>query len=707
MATAPSELICAVDIGGTFTDSIIVTGSGKTVYGKVPTSRGDLFESGFFGSIESAAEKLGLSPDETFRQIRYMMHGSTVSTNSVVERRGARVGLLTTKGHEDAIIMMRGLGRVTGEPPENVLRVTETRKPDPLVPRQSILGITERMDLNGDVVVDLNEGEVRQAVQDLLDQGVEAFAISYLWSFKNAAHEMRTKEIVQELAPGSFVTCASEVSKTLGEYERTVAAVINAYVGPITSRYLDHLHEGLRTRGFQHSFDIMLCHGGMVPLQQSKELPVLTIGSGPVGGVMGSAFIMNELNVKDLILTDMGGTSFDVGLIRDGQPLTADQAILHKYQYNAHNIEIISIGAGGGSIAWIEPYSGSLRVGPQSAGATPGPACYGVGGTEPTVTDAVLLLGYIDPGATFGSGRVGGIRPDKALAEKAIRRVAEPLGLTPVEAAQGIVEIINSKMANLIENEVIGRGFDPRDFALISYGGAGPIHAAAYARNLGISLIVVPGETASVWSAFGIATSDIRYHLEEETTLLSPIPPADLHSHFEGLERQGRELVDLTSGHEGKVVFQRFAKIRYQWQRQSLEVPVPEGELDEEKIDAVLADFTKRYEERYSSAALLPEARYEIESLRVEPIVSIPKPYRERSPLAGETPPDGARRADREVYFPGARESVRASIWDGTQLQAGNVIEGPAVVDLPTTSIVLEGGQSARKTEFADYILTV
>jgi N-methylhydantoinase A len=707
MVSSKLDLICSVDIGGTFTDSVLVTSDGRVVEGKALTSYHDKFKSGFFNSIESAAEKLDLSANELYRNITMISHGSTVATNTVVEHNGARVGLLTTRGFEDTLNMMRGLGRVTGEPAENILRITETAKPSPLVSKESIIGVVERIDSQGEVIVPLDEAGVKQAVRALLDQGVSSIAVSFLWSFKNSQHEERVKEIIHEIDSSIFITCGHEVTKTLGEYERTVAAVINAYVGPVTSKYLEEIKDSLHDKGVKSPLLIMQCHGGMIPLERSKQLPVQTIGSGPVGGVMGCVKIMNELGINNLIATDMGGTSFDFGLIRDGQPLSAEKTILGKYQYNVPNVEIISIGAGGGSIAWIDPYSRAMRVGPQSAKANPGPACYSLGGTEPTVTDADLLLGYIDPEIVFGFGRGRGLKPSISRAEEAMFKIANLLGISVIEAAMGVVEIVNAKMANLIENEVIGKGFDPRDFALVAYGGAGPIHAAAYSRDLGIKMIVVPGETSSVFSAFGISTSDIRYELEEEVGLLSPFLPESLESPLANLEVKGRVIIGSEVGVDAVIHFSRYAKIRYQWQRHELEIKIPSGPINQEKLDELVAEFTRQYEERYGSAALLPEARVEIVSVRSEPMVEIRK-FERKVELGSESiPSQQALKQRRKVYFSRNRPPVDTNIYNGSLLKSGNKVEGPAVIDLLGTSIVVDENQTVRKTEHGDYIIHI
>jgi N-methylhydantoinase A len=706
MSEAAGTLTAAVDIGGTFTDCIIVADDGRVAYGKALSSPADDFQSGFFGSLEAAAGQLGHTGEDLFDSLlKLISHGSTVATNIVVEERGANVGLLTTLGHEDTLQMMRVVGRITGEPPENILKITETFKPTPLVPRHHVAGLVERVDSTGKVLVELDEAGLREAVSALASDGCDAFAVALLWSIQNPAHELRAREIINEIAPDAFVSVSHEISKSVGEYERTVATVINALVGPRTSQYLNTLDERLAELGFEDGLMLMQSHGGMVPLQHGRRLPVLTIGSGPVGGLVGTQRLAADLGVPDVIATDMGGTSFDVGLLKDGEPLVALDTTLGKWNYRVPAVEVLSIGAGGGSIAWVDPAGTSLRVGPHSASSNPGPACYGRGGEEPTVTDANLVLGYVDPEVVFGTAADGrSIHPDRGLAEAAIARVAEPLGLSVIDAALGIVEIANTKMANLLENVVIGRGFDPRDFLLVSYGGSGPLHAAGYARALGIDRIAIPGEVASVWSAFGIALSDVRYHAERDVALLSPFDPAAMQSAYEELEA---ELLEDSAGERERagaaVQTRRHARMRYEWQRNELEVELPLGEFDEAALATATGDFESAYGERYGSAALLPGARLEITSLRAEVLIPVGASKAARQTGQGAA---GAEKSTRLVAFERGAEPAPTKVYDGNGLLADQVVPGPAVIDLPTTGIVVPAGAKVTRSPAGDFILT-
>jgi N-methylhydantoinase A len=413
--------------------------------------------------------------------------------------------------------------------------------------------------------------------------------------------------------------------------------------------------------------------------------------------MVGTQRLAQELGIPNVIATDMGGTSFDVGIIQDLEPEIAAETVIDKYTYRIPAVEVLSIGAGGGSIAWIETHSETLRVGPHSAGSNPGPACYGLGGDQPTVTDADLVLGYLDPEAVFGTSGERQIRPDRRLAEEAIRKVAEPLGLSVTDAALGIREIIDAKMANLLENVVIGRGFDPRDFTIFSFGGSGPVHAAGYARELGISEVLVPGEVASVWSAFGIALSDVRYTNEGDVQLVSPIDAGELQKAYGALEEQLRHQV-----RDREAEFRRYARMRYEWQRNELEVTVPAGELSAEVLNQVTADFEQRYEQRYGQAALLPDARFEIVNVRSEALV----PTGVEVQTHGVEAEGDARKADRKVAFARGEEPQDTPIYDGTAIEAGQTIEGPAVIDLPTTGIPIPPDATVTRTERGDFHLT-
>ena len=423
---------CGVDIGGTFTDCVLVDETGTITLAKASSTPQD-FSQGFLDAIEEAARQRGIDPEGIFGEIELLLHGTTVGTNVLVQMRGAKTGLITTRGHRDALVMMRSYGRSAGLPIEKLLHVSRHRKPDPIVPPQLIKEVSERVDWAGDVFLPLNEDEARAAVEELVAEGVDAIAISFLWGFVNPDHERRVKALVQELAPDVFVSCAHELIAKPGEYERTAAAAINCYVGPSTSTYVQRLDGATRERGYTHPLLIMQAAGGVVPANEVAEAPLFTIGSGPVGGVTGATFLADVLGHKNVIACDMGGTSFDVGLVHDGLPISSSETVINQYTFFMPRLLIESIGAGGGSIVWVDEQSGTIRVGPESAGADPGPACYGRGGERPTITDANVLLGRYNPENFLG----GRLALDREAAERAMASVAEALGMDVVEAAAG------------------------------------------------------------------------------------------------------------------------------------------------------------------------------------------------------------------------------------------------------------------------------
>lgn len=693
------EYVGAVDIGGTFTDCTLMDADGTVYTSKARSTPEDDFQSGFFESIERAGRKAGEDIDSLMENLNRITHGTTVATNTIVEEEGADVGLLTTYGHEDTLVMMRGRGRVTGEPPENTLKVAEMRRPDPLVPRDRTIGVTERIDDEGDVVVELDETELEEAVDELLAAEVDGIAVSFLWSFKNPEHERQARDVIQEKADDDvFLSLSHEVSPSLGEYERTVATSVNSIVGPLVEEYITNIESMLRDEyDFDGTFLMMGANGGCYTPSQAAELPIMLIGSGPVGGLKGSERVATEsTDFQNVLATDMGGTSFELGVLREGRPLVQDETVLRKYTYNIPKLDVESIGAGGGSLA--KASGNRIEVGPQSAGADPGPACYDRGGEDPTVTDADLFLGFIDPETTFGTGE---LQPSTDLAREALERVGGELGQSAREFASGVFEVTNTKMANLIEKNVIGRGYDPREFHLISYGGAGPIHASSYANKLDVKSILVPGEISPVWSAYGILNTDIRQEVEQEVVHLQPFDTDAIEDGFQELEARGRDAL-IGEGFDAEdVTFERYALMRFEGQFHELEIPIPATVDDAQEI----ADrFSAEYQERYSAAAMFSEARAEIQSMRVEPVAEVEKYERATFPTTSGIP-DGARKGTRDVHWPGNNRTAETDVYDGTELQPGNVIEGPTVIDMSNTAIVVHSNQSIRQNEYRDFVI--
>ena len=482
-----STYLCGIDIGGTFTDCVVVDEAGQVTTGKAPSTPAD-FGEGLIAALDIVAGKLGTPLDALCTELAVLAHGTTVGTNAIIQKKGVKVGLITTKGHNDVIHIMRGSRGLSGRDIRLVVHIPESSKPDPIVPKYLIEGVSERVDCFGKVVVELNEEEAEQAIRRLVADGVEALAICFLWSFLAPEHEQRVKAMVERIAPGLFVTCSSELVPKWGEYERTAAVALNAYIGPLVTGYLARMDRRTTDLGYDYPLQITQCAGGTIPVAKAMAAPLLTLDSGPVAGVTGSRYAGGIMGYENVITTDMGGTSFDVGIIHGGEPAFSYRSLVHQYEYYLSKVDIQVIGAGGGSMARIDEATGVFRVGPESAGADPGPVCYGRGGTVPTVTDADLVLGYLDPDNFAG----GAIALDREAAAQALAPMGERLEMGLDETASGIARIVEFQMADLIRKVTIQKGHDPRDFVIFAFGGAGPTHAGVFAQELGVSKVIVP-----------------------------------------------------------------------------------------------------------------------------------------------------------------------------------------------------------------------
>src|SRR5688572_9049460 len=531
--------LVGIDIGGTFTDCAIVDRAGKLLTTKVPSTPAD-FSRGMMDALDAGAQALGLKLDDFCRDIAFLSHGTTVGTNTIIQKKGAKVGLITTRGHEDAIHIMRGSRGYNGRDIRKVVHFPETSKPAPIVPKRLIRGVSERVDCFGEIVVSLNENEAEVAIRDLVAQGVDAIAICFLWSFRNPSHERRVKQLVNRMAPGLFVTCSVDIAPKWGEYERVTATALNAYLGPVMSGYLQKIHDSLEKLGYRHGLQIAQCGGGTVPVARAGEAPLLTLDSGPVSGVTASLFLGAAMGERNIITTDMGGTSFDVSIIYDGKPAYSFVSNTGQYEYFLPKVDLQAIGAGGGSLVRVHPETRTMTVGPDSAGAFPGPVCYSRGGTVPTVTDAELVLGYLDPD-NFAGGRM---KLDKDAATKSIAALGAQIGMSPIECAAGICRIVELQMADVIRKVTVEKGFDPRDFVLFAFGGAGPAHAGVFAAELGVKKIIVPQrKAASTWCAFGAAAADVLHIFEHTEIMPTPVSADRLNTNLDLLEGQAKKLM--------------------------------------------------------------------------------------------------------------------------------------------------------------------
>lgn len=684
--------VVAVDSGGTFTDCVVRDAAGAITRAKAPSTPPD-FERGVLAAVAEAAKVLGLTLEELLAETSIFAHGTTVATNVLITRTGARTALLTTRGHEDAIVIGRTVQKVAGLSEAEIIDVARLAKAEPLVPRSRIFGVDERVDREGSVVVPLHLDRLDGLAERLHAEGVEAVAVSLLWSFLNPEHERRLRSWLEGVGANGngspwFVTTSSELVPVVREYERTSTTVLNAYLTPSVHGYLERMRSELRSRGHEGAVAIMHSAGGVFSVDEARERGVTLLSSGPAGGMLGARALAEQLGFERVVATDVGGTSFDVGLVVDGDVSYARSPVFAKYPVALPIIDVTSIGAGGGSIAWIEPESGVLRVGPQSAGARPGPACYGAGGSEPTVTDANLVLGRLDPDYFLG-GRMR-IDPDRALS--AVERVATPLGLEPEEAADAVVEIVDSHMADLIRRVTIERGLDPSRFAVFAYGGAGGLHAASYAAKLGCRHVVVP-RAAAVFSAYGIGVSDAKRVAIASDPMIAPFDLARWRRRFEELEAELRRELEQQRLPTGNLVLSRQVALQFKGQAHTVRVPVAEEDLDrDDGGERVVERFTELYEASYGPGTAYRQAGVEVLTFSVEATAGLPLPPLEALPSEG-TDASHALRGSRPVYLHGRGRVDDVPVLDAERLRPGNEVLGPAVVEAPDTTVLVHEGQ--------------
>lgn len=690
--------VIAVDSGGTFTDTIVADAGGRITAAKAASTPDD-FSRGVFDSVSNAAAQLGLSPAELLSRTSLFAHGTTVATNALLTRSGAKTGLITTLGHEDAIIIGRTIQKAAGRSESEITQLARLDKADPIVPRPLIKGVRERVDYAGQVIIPLNEADVQWAVDELIAAGCEGIAVSLLWSFMYPEHERRVREVIHARHPDIFVSLSHELAPVIKEYERTATTAINAYVGLATGSYLRSLADQLQASGFQHEPVIMQSSGGVAPVTEAQSRAATLLASGPAGGVIGAVALGQALGYPNLITADVGGTSFDVGLVVDNEPQFSLTPVFSQYHTILPSIDIASIGAGGGSIAWLEPTTNLLKVGPHSAGAVPGPASYGVGGEEPTVTDANVVLNRLNPDFFLGGQRQ--LYPE--LARQVIeKKIARPLGMSVEEAALGIVDILDAQMADLVRKVTIRRGYDPREFALLAFGGAGPLHVGAYARDVGVKDIIIPAH-ASEFSAWGIVVSDLIYLRQTSDPMIAPFDPARLNGIYDGLESVVRHGLHTGGIEDQDITMLRSIDMRYRGQIHEVRVPVPTKFLDDEDLNQVQADFERIYNRKYGEGASYRQAGIEARTYQVRGMGRLPKPTWERQE-AGLADPSEALKEERETYFKGG--FLATPVYSYEKLRAGHRVLGPAIIEAIDTTILVHPGQTLRVDEYGNSLMS-
>ena len=664
-----------IDVGGTFTDVVAVDAGGKVTLAKASSTPADP-SVGLVDGLSLLAAELGLDLKALLSQTERIVHGTTVATNALLERKGAKVGILTTAGHRDVLAMREGL-----KEDRYNLRMPP---PPPLVPRHLTHGVTERVRAGGAVETPLEAASVREAARQLQQEGVAAVAVCYLHSYANPQHEQATKALLRELLPDAYLSVSSEVLPQIKEYERICTTVVNAYVGPALGGYLHRLEGRLREAGLKSGVLIMQSHGGVASIADSIRLAAGSVLSGPAGGIAGASRCSELVGEGNLITFDMGGTSTDIALIDGGEPqLSSDQTVA-GLRIALPTIDIHTLGAGGGSIARVDA-GGILHVGPQSAGAFPGPACYGRGGSTATVTDANLVLGYLDA-ENFLGGRA---KLDGAAAERALEAVAAQLGGSAVEAADGICRVVNTTMTEGISVVSVRRGVDPRRFALLSFGGAAGLHATGVARMLEMKRVIVP-RVASVLSAWGMLAGDLRWEIVRTCLTAADDGAAGvLEAAFaamerDGLERAGEELA-------GRLELRRSLDMRLGEQIYEINVPLQGLAPGDPRLMAKLRErFHQRHEELYGYSSPLREPV--VINARLSVIGALPSLPRERVLEQGGS---AAPKAERRVYL---GKWTQTPVYDFDKLAAGAVIDGPAVFESATTTVLVRAGERVTVT---------
>jgi N-methylhydantoinase A len=679
-----------VDTGGTFTDCVVITADGRVGVGKALSTKHDL-SAGILESITDAAGALGLSLAEALADAELLAHATTVGINALLTGTGAKVALLTTAGFEATVPIARA-NKVIGIEERWRTEATHWHKPPLLLPRRRIVGLRERIDARGDVVTPLDEDHARAAIRGLGTQGIEAIAIALLWSVVEPKHEQRVAELVAEELGSVHISCSHEVAPRIGEYERSTTVVLNAYVAPLVSTYIERLRGVFAEQGFRGRFVVTQSSGGVQDAARIVRTPVDTLNSGPVGGVSASLELGQRLGHRNVVATDVGGTSFDVGIVADGRLQYARRPMIEMYPLATPVVDLTSIGTGGGSIAWLDPVTGALRVGPQSAGAMPGPACYGRGGTDPTVTDAAVTLGYL----THLGGKLA---LDRDAARHAIDlAIAQPLGVSVERAADDILRVANAQMADLVRRATVQRGHDPATFALYAYGGAAPQYAGRYAADLGVAEVVVPS-LASVFSAYGAAATDLRSLAELEVRpvaldrAISWLPAA-----LSDLATRARADVSTGGASEASMVLEYRVSLRFARQVHALTI-VMNGDPADASAASLAASFRSEYERLVGAGTAFASAGVELVGLAVEARAPVTAGGRIEGSAHLEQG-DAVELGHRQAWFDG--EFVDVTVYDGTSLPAGTEVVGPAFVELPTTTLVVYPQQTAIQDRTGD-----
>ncbi len=693
MTCEKSRFVVGIDVGGTFTDLLLVDHEGQLTIEKVPSNKSDI-EIGVLDVLAKAQQSLGIET-ALIRELERLVHGSTVAANAFLERKGARMAFITTKGTRDTLVMRRMY--------REDMYDTRSGEPSPLVTRDHVLEVDERVDHHGRVIVALDESDVMRAIDHLKAHKIEAVGICYLFSFKAPEHELRTRALIEKHIPDVAVCTSYEICPEIRDFERASTTHLNSYLQPPVEQYLQKLDHALEEEGASTRLQVMHSYGGVTDAQEAARKPVNLLLSGPAGGVIGSAHLGRLAGYPNVISFDMGGTSCDISLIRDATPslstpinATSTHCKFEGWDVLIPFIDIHTIGSGGGSIAWVDK-GGMVHVGPESAGADPGPACYGKGGTHATVTDANVVLGYIDPDYYLG----GQISLDVDEALTAVDRISGRIGISRTDAADGIFRIINTNMLNGIRVVSVEKGNDPRDFSLLSFGGAGACHATAIIEELEIDRVIVP-PTAAAFSAFGLLCTDLRRDFV--TTIYKPLanlPASEISEVIGAMKQQGREAFQFRGTGEQALSFEYSADMRYRGQGHDIRVVLP-GPVSSLSPATIVELYNGEYSRTYGY--LEEDENIQLINLRVVTSLPTKKPVLEASESVTAKSAQHALKERRPVYFTELGEFVDTRVMNGHQMGPGSYLVGPAIVELDTTTIVLRPEQQLRVDPFGNFI---
>lgn len=682
--------ILGVDIGGTFTDFSLLDGAGNISLWKEATTPKNPAEAVQQG-IKALAEQTGLGLENFLEGLDLFVHGQTIATNTVIQRNGPKTALLCTEGFRDVIHFRDGF-----KPERYNIQLPP---PEDFVPRYLRIPVTERIKYDGTVVKPLDEDTVRTAANQLKAENVQSVAVAFLWSIINPAHEQRVKEILGEELPGIPVVLSSDVLPMIREWERTTCTTLSAYVLPGIARYMVELENFLHENAFKHPLLIMQLNGGCSTVNKVLQRPINSLASGPAAAPVAGLYCSERIGMPDVITVDMGGTSFDVSMVSDGSPTLTRELRVHDMPVGVAAVDVHSIGAGGGSIAWIDK-GGALQVGPQSAGAEPGPACYDQGGTLPACTDANVVLGYINPDYFLGGRR--DIKPE--LSERAIKEhIAEPLGLSVPQAAHGVFRIINNNMVDAIRVVSIERGIDPRNYALVVGGGAGAIHAGMLGRTLGMKKAIIP-RYSGVFCSFGMIVSDVRHdYMQAFATNTGRLDLDGVNKVISELEQKAMDDMVEEGFPEGEVTLSRFADAKYPAQIHELTIPInSEGVLGDGSVGEMEQTFHDLHERMFTySVRESPVDLFHWRVVAHRKVDSPPTPDFSDSSQSITV----SRKASRKVYFGDIDDFRETEIYDGDLLERGMTVAGPAVVEQANTTIVVFPGQVLEVNEYGDFVL--